>query len=300
MRVLPDLLAPGARLEKLATGCGWAEGPVWIPETGRLRWSDVTRDRILEWDAGTGATSEYAVGVEFTNGRTRDLEGRVVQCSHGLRRVERVEPDGAVIPLVESWEGGRFNSPNDVVVASDGAVWFTDPPYGILPAGLEGHPGESDYGGCHVFRVEPATGIARAVVTDMVRPNGLAFSPDESLLYVADTAGLDIEGAPAGVRVYRVEGGACRDGRDLFAARPGATDGLRVDVEGRIWSSSASGVQVFDADGARLLEIPVPETVANLCFGGDDGTELFVTATTSLYRIRTTTTDSAARERIGG
>ncbi|WP_184825924.1 SMP-30/gluconolactonase/LRE family protein [Jiangella mangrovi] len=282
-------LAAGAALERLFTGTVWAEGPVWLPRTQRLRWSDIPNDRILEWDAATGETTVYGTGVEYTNGRVLDLDGHVVQCSHGRRRVER-DVGGMVTPIVDSFEGRRFNSPNDVVVAGDGSIWFTDPPYGIHESGREGHPGEQEYGGCFVFRYDEASGELSAVVTDMVHPNGLAFSPDESVLYVADTGYLDGgDDAPRSIRAYDVAGGRCGNGRVFATVRPGASDGFRVDEEGRIWSSSADSVQVFTPDGVRVAHVPVPEKVSNVCFGGADGTELFVTASTSLYRIRTTT-----------
>ncbi|WP_199521544.1 SMP-30/gluconolactonase/LRE family protein [Jiangella anatolica] len=280
---MTSLLADGAALERLHTGTEWAEGPVWLPRTRRVRWSDIPNDRILEWDAATGETTVYGSGVEYTNGRTLDLDGHVVQCSHGRRRVER-DVDGVVTPIVDAVEGRRFNSPNDVVVAGDGAIWFTDPPYGIHESGREGHPGEQEYGGCHVFRYDEAGGELRAVVTDMAHPNGLAFSPDESVLYVADTGGDE-----RAIRAYDVVDGRCGNGRMLATVRPGAADGIRVDEEGRVWASSADSVQVFTPGGERIAVVPMPETVSNLCFGGDDGTELFITATTSLYRIRTAT-----------
>lgn len=282
-------LADGAAPERLYTGTEWAEGPVWLPRTRRVRWSDIPNDRILEWDAATGATTVYGAGVEYTNGRVLDLDGHVVQCSHGRRRVER-DVDGVVTPIVDSYEGRRFNSPNDVVVADDGALWFTDPPYGIHESGREGHPGEQEYGGCHVFRYDEASGALTAVVTDMAHPNGLAFAPDESVLYVADTGGDE-----RAIRAYDVVGGRCANGRVFATVRPGAADGIRVDEEGRVWASSADSVQVFAPDGERVAVMPVPEVVANVCFGGDDGTELFVAATTSLYRIRTTTRSATAR-----
>ena len=283
---MSELLAPGAALEHLAAVSIWAEGPAWIAESERLRWSDVVGNRIFEFDAASGQVSVYREGVEFVNGRTIDADGAVVQCSHGRRRVER-DTHGVVAPVVEGWAGGRFNSPNDVVEASDGAVWFTDPPYGIDPSGREGHPGTSDYDGCYVFRVDRASGVAEPVVTDMVHPNGLAFSPNESLLYVADTGNLQVEGAIGAIRVYQVDGARCHSGREFARVRPGAADGFRVDTEGRLWSSSQDSVQVFSPDAELLLRIPVPETVSNLCFGGD-GHDLYITATTGLYRIRTT------------
>jgi gluconolactonase len=281
---MTDLLAPGAELERLWTGAVWSEGPVWLPTEGALRWSDIPNDRILQFDASTGETREYKTGVEFTNGRTLDLDGHVVQCSHGLRRVER-DVDGVVTPIVDTFEGRHFNSPNDVVVASDGAIWFTDPPYGILPSGREGHPGDQEYGGCSVFRYVESTGSLTEVITDMVHPNGLAFSPDEKVLYVADTG-------PGASKILAwdvdVASGACSNPR--FFADPDVSDGFRVDVEGRVWTSAQSGVFVYDPDGAELLRIPVPEVASNVAFGGPDGDELYITATTSLYRIRTATT----------
>jgi len=289
-----ELLAPGASLERLATGATWGEGPVWLPDRSSLRWSDIPADRILEWSATTGDVTEHARPAGFANGRTLDLGGRVVQCSHGRRRVER-DVDGVVTGLCDRWQGHRLNSPNDVVVASDGAIWFTDPPYGILPGGREGYPAPPEYDGCYVFRLEESTGRLDAVITDMVHPNGLAFSPDERTLYVSDTGHLQVEGAPRGIRAYPVVDGGVGAGRLFVEVRPGASDGIRVDVDGRVWSSSEDSVQVFAPDGRRVLVIPVPERVGNLCFGGADGRDLFVAASTSLYRIRTTTTDAARR-----
>lgn len=283
-------------LEKLFEGTIWAEGPVWIPATQTVRWSDIPNNRILEFHAETGQTREYATSVEFTNGRTLDRDGSVVQCSHGRRRVER-DHDGVVAPLVDSFGGHRLNSPNDVVVASDGTVWFTDPPYGILPGTVEGHEGEQEYGGCYVFRFDPATRELTPVVTDLIHPNGLAFSPDESILYVADTAGPDL-GSPYRIASYPVEGGTCGAGRtfvELEDDRP--SDGFRVDVEGRIWTSAGASVRVYAPDGAQLAAVEVSEKVSNLCFGGPDGQDVYITATTSLYRLRTGTTDSAIRRK---
>jgi gluconolactonase len=268
-------------LEKLWTGAEWVEGPLWLPQSQSVRFSDIPNNRILEFDRASGETRVHRTDVEYTNGRILDLEGRVVQCSHGRRALER-EVDGEVEVLVDRWAGGRFNSPNDVVVASDGAMWFTDPPYGIQESGREGHPGEQEYGGCFVFRFDPASAVATPVITDMVHPNGLAFSPDESLLYVADTGGPKVRH----IRVYDVATG---EGR-VFVETSGTPDGFRVDTAGRIWTSSSKAVQVFAPDGELLLTLPVPEVVSNVCFGGPDGTELYLTGSTSLYRIRTTAT----------
>lgn len=294
------LLRPGARLERVASGTTWAEGPVWLPDRRAVRYSDIPADRILEFSEVTGAVTVYSDAAEFANGRTLGLDGTVVQCSHGRRAVER--DDGQrVTTLVDSWDGRRLNSPNDVVVKSDGTIWFSDPSYGIAKPG-EGHPGELEYGGHHVFRFDPATGRLDAVVVDVEMPNGLAFSPDETVLYVADSALAPPSGTPApdsrgghAIHAYDVVDG-CRavDGRTFVEVEPGLPDGIRVDIAGNVWSSSADAVQVFAPTGRLLERIPVPEVVANLCFGGDDGTTLYVTASTGLYRIATTTGDAAS------
>ena len=280
------MLAPGAELERMATGASWSEGPLWLPDERVLRWSDIHGDRILEVDEA-GRMREHRTGVEFTNGRALGLGG-VVQCSHGRRAVE-LEVDGAVTVLVDRFGERRLNSPNDLVVHPDGSVWFTDPPYGIEKP-EEGHPGDEEYEGRFVFRWSEADGI-RAVVTDMARPNGIAFSPDLGILYVTESADEDETPAPNSIRAYRIEGAGpdarTLEGRQLFAMDAGTPDGIAVDVEGRIWSSSADGVHVITAAGERIARIPVPETVANLCFGEDGW--LWIAATTSVYRIRTAT-----------
>ncbi|MFJ4208828.1 SMP-30/gluconolactonase/LRE family protein [Paenarthrobacter sp. NPDC089675] len=280
-------------LEKVFEGSIWAEGPVWIPQSQTVRWSDIPNNRILEYSPETGRTREYATDVEYTNGRTLDRDGSVVQCSHGRRRVER-DHDGVVSPIVDSFGEQRLNSPNDVVVAKDGSVWFTDPPYGILPGTVEGHEGEQEYGGCYVFRFDPRTRELTPVVTDLVHPNGLAFSPDESVLYIADTAGPD-RGVPYRIAAYPVAGGTCGTGRTFVELEEdGVADGFRVDVEGRVWTSAGASVRVYAPDGGLLAAVDVPERVSNLCFGGPDGQDLYITATSSLYRLRTTTRDTVA------
>ncbi|WP_022883634.1 SMP-30/gluconolactonase/LRE family protein [Glaciibacter superstes] len=289
---MDSLLAHGAKLEKLFTGTTWAEGPVWLPETQSVRWSDIPRDRIMEYNSVSGETRVHRSAVEYTNGRTLDRGGSVVQCCHGRRSIER-EVDGVVETLVDRWEGHRFNSPNDIVVASNGTIWFTDPPYGIL-SDVEGHQGEQEYGGCWVFCFDPATDVLTPVITDMIYPNGLAFSPDETILYVSDTSSGDVPNGQCHIRAYDVDvaSATTSNGRVFSEVRPGCPDGFRVDVDGRIWTSSEDSVQVLSVQGEVLERIPVPEKVANLCFGGEDGRDLYVTATTSLYRIRTTTTQA--------
>ena len=289
-------LLAGSRLEKVASGATWAEGPVWLPERRALRFSDVTGNRILEYSESNGELTVYCADAEFPNGRALYLDGTVVQCSHGRRAVER--DDGSTTStLVDRWGGRRLNSPNDVVVKSDGTIWFTDPAYGIRKEG-EGHPGDVEYGDYHVFRFDPSTGDLHPVVMDVEMPNGLAFSPDESVLYVADSS-LDppdaSSGRPGGqgIHAYDVlDGRRAKNGRTFVEVSPGPPDGIRVDVHGNVWSSCLDGVQVYSPAGELIERIPVPELVANLCFGGANGTSLYVTATTSLYRIETTTTDA--------
>ncbi|MEJ3654222.1 SMP-30/gluconolactonase/LRE family protein [Actinomycetes bacterium KLBMP 9759] len=296
---MTQLLEAGAELEKVATGAIWAEGPVWVAASATLRFSDIPNNRILQFSEATGELTTYRDGVDFTNGRTLDLDGSVIQCSHGGRSVER-DRDGEVETLVDRWNGVRFNSPNDVVVKSDGTIWFTDPSYGIKkPA--EGHPGDLEYRDHYVFRFDPRDGSVVPVVIDVEAPNGLAFSPDESLLYVADSGisppdGVRDPDRPGGhsIHVYDVfDGRLCKNGREFVEINPGLPDGFRVDEHGNVWTSSADSVQVFDPAGQRVERVPVPETIANLCFGGQDGKTVYVTATTSLYRIRTTVRDAA-------
>jgi gluconolactonase len=296
-------LLVGTALEKVASGAIWAEGPVWIPERRAVRYSDINNNRILEFCESTGQLAVYSTAAEYTNGRTLDLDGAVVQCSHGRRAVER-DDGSTTATLVDEWRGRRLNSPNDVVVKSDGTIWFTDPSYGIQKEG-EGHVGEVEYGDHFVFRFDPSTGELDPVVIDVLMPNGVAFSPDESVLYVADSSLEQPDGRTDrltghAIHAYDVvDGRRAKNGRTFVEVSPGLPDGIRVDVLGNVWSSCLDAVQVYAPDGELIERIPVPEVVANLCFGGDDGTVLYVTATTSLYRIATTTTD-AVRVARGG
>ncbi len=296
---LGGIVAADAAITVLDAASSWAEGVLYIPATHRVRWSDIPRNRILEHDLATGVTSVYRADAEFANGRTLDLDGSVLQCSHGHRRVER-DRGGVVVSLVDRWNGARFNSPNDVVVGPDGAIWFTDPSYGILFA-REGHPGEREYGDHFVFRYDRASGRVTPVVTDVEAPNGLAFSPDGSILYVADSSfvGHNPAGGNRHVRAYDVtypDGGArCKNGRVFTVMPVHVPDGLRVDVEGRVWATGGDGVHVHAPDGEHLGAVLLPEVAGNLCFGGVEGTELFVAATTSIYRVPTLTRDAAQR-----
>lgn len=277
-----------AGVVRLATGATWLEGPAWTP--WGLLVSDIPANRILRWDGAEGF-EVFATDAEFSNGRTTAPDGRVYQCSHGRRAVEELHADGSVTPLADRFGQARLNSPNDVVVGPDGAIWFTDPPYGIIQA-HEGHPGEREYGDHYVFRFDPGTGEIRPVVTDVEEPNGLAFAPDGRTLYVADTsAALQPEGqGNRHIRAYDVvEGRACKNGRVFAVMTEGLADGFRVDAEGRIWTSHGTNITVIGPDGQWLETIPMPELVGNLCFGGPEGTQLFIAASTSLYRIQTFT-----------
>ncbi len=270
-----------APLKKLATGFDWAEGPVWMGDANCLLFSDIPNDRILRWSPDTGL-STYRQPANFANGHTRDRQGRLVSCEHGERRVTRTEWDGTVTVLADSYQGKRLNSPNDVVVAQDGAIWFTDPHYGIF-SNYEGHKAAQELP-CNVYRLDPVTGALEAVLTDFNCPNGLCFSPDESRLYVADT-GRVFENDPQHIRVFEMVDGRPRGGRIFHAIAPGCADGMRVDSEGNLWSSAGDGVHCLAPDGTLLGKIRVPEIVSNLCFGGRAKQQLFITATTSLYAI---------------
>jgi gluconolactonase len=266
------------RLEQLHGGCRWAEGPAYVPAGRYLVWSDIPNDRMLRWDETTGAVGVFRQPAGYPNGSTLDGLGRLVTCEHGNRRVTRTEHDGSQTVIADRYQGKRFNSPNDVVVRSDGSVWFTDPSYGI-DSDYEGYRADSEIGSCHLYRVDPATGAVRVAADDFDRPNGLAFSLDERRLYVADTRANHL-------RVFDVADDATLSGGEVVATcTVGAFDGLRLDDAGRIWVSAGDGVHCYDPDGTLVGKVRVPETVANLVFGGRRRNHLFVCATTSVYAI---------------
>lgn len=285
-------LVPGsARMERLWTGARWSEGPAWFPAHQTLVWSDIPNNRMLRYDALTGQVGTFRQPARNSNGNTVDRQGRLVTCEHGGRQVTRTEHDGSVTVLASHYQGKRFNSPNDVVVKSDGSVWFTDPDYGIL-TDYEGDKAESEIGRCNVYRIDPQSGAVTIVADDFVKPNGLAFSPDESALYIADTGvSHDPENGPRHIRKFAVTG----DGKTLGVSSVFATctnglfDGFRFDVAGRLWSSAADGIHVYDPDGTLIGKVLVPEVVANLCFGGPKRNRLFICGTTSLYSLMTHT-----------
>jgi gluconolactonase len=267
-----------ARLDHLYDGCRWAEGPAYFPAGRYLVWSDIPNDRMLRYDEATGDVGVFRSPAGYTNGHTVDRQGRLVSCEHGGRRVSRTEHDGSITTLADRFEGKRLNSPNDVVVRSDGSIYFSDPAYGI-DSDYEGHRAPSEIGACHLFRIAPDGSLSIAA-DGFERPNGLAFSLDERSLYVSDTGG------PDHIRAFAVAADGSLSGGEVFATcTNGVFDGFRLDTAGRIWSSAADGVHVYDPDGTLLGKLHVPEVVANVVFGGPKGNRLFICATTSLYAV---------------
>lgn len=265
-------VAAEARVKKLAGDMGFTEGPVWHPD-GFLVFSDIPKNELKKWTTD-GALTTYRQPSQNINGNTIDLQGRLMSAEHSGRRISVTEKDGTVKAVVTSAGGKKFNSPNDVVVKSDGTVWFTDPPYGLPKDQTK----EQD--GHYVFRHDPKTGTTTVVVKDCNMPNGLAFSPDEKKLYVADS------GAPRHIRVFNVkDDGSLDEGKVFCKIDKGGPDGIRCDAAGRVWSSAGDGVHIFGTDGALIGKILTPEGPANLCFGGADGKTLFITARKGLYSI---------------
>jgi gluconolactonase len=280
------LFVPSAAVDRLFTGCRWAEGPAYFPAARSLVWSDIPSDRMLRLDECSGAVSVFRSPAGHSNGNTVDRAGRLVTCEHGGRRVSRTEFDGAVSTLADSYRGRRLNSPNDVVVKSDQSIWFTDPTYGI-DSDYEGHQGPREQPGNFVYRIDPASAELSVVADDFVQPNGIAFSPDEGTLYIVDTGRSHRPDGPAHIRSFDVgDAGKLRD-RGVFAeCAAGFFDGLRVDTDGRIWTSAGDGVHCYEPDGALIGKIRIPEVVANVCFGGQKRNYLYICGTTTLYGVR--------------
>ncbi len=271
-------------VERLWTGARWCEGPVWFGDGGYLLWSDIPNNRMLKWQEATGAVSVYRKPSNYTNGHTRDRQGRLISCEHGTRRVTRTEYDGTITVLSDNFDRKRFNAPNDVVVHPDGHIWFTDPGYGIL-FNYEGHKAKFELP-TSVYRINPDTREATVVTDELDRPNGLCFSPDYNKLYLADT------GPPKHIVVYDVVNGERLNNKQVFAdMAPGAADGLRCDIDGNLWASAGwggegyDGVHIFAPDGTLIGKIHLPEICANLCFGGVKRNRLFMAASQSLYSV---------------
>ncbi len=282
-RFRPCLIA-SARLECLHSGMRWAEGPVYFADGDFLLWSDIPNNRILKWTEGAGVTVFRSPSYN-SNGNTRDRQGRLVTCESGSRRLTRTEYDGSVTVLADGFNGKRLNSPNDVVVASDDCIWFTDPDYGIL-SDYTGTRAEGELGGCFVFRFDPRSGALDPMITTMRKPNGLAFSPDESILYVADTSVSHHRDGFHHIMAWDVgKGGACTNPRVFVDVNPGVSDGFRVDEEGNVWTSAGDGVHCYAPDGALLGKIRTPEVATNLVFGGPKRNRLFITCASSVYAV---------------
>jgi len=273
-------------VDKLYTGCRWAEGPAWFAAGRYLVWSDIPNDRVLRWDETDGSVSVFLQPSMNSNGHTVDREGRLVSCEHRGRCISRIGFDGRREVLADRFDGKRFNSPNDVVVKSDGSIWFSDPSYGI-DSDYEGDAAESEIGARNVYRLDPDSGRVSILAGDFVQPNGLAFSPDESLLYIVDTGLTHKANGPHHVRRFNVaRDGLSLSGGEVFATCPvDLYDGLRVDAKGNLWLSAGDGVHCHASDGTLLGKIRVPETVANVCFGGPKLNRLFMCGTTSLYSV---------------
>jgi gluconolactonase len=279
------LVPADAPLRRLADGFVWAEGPVWLPDEDALLWSDIPNNRVLRWSSADDRVDEFLRPSDFANGHTLDRDGTVLACEHGTRRVARYERDGRRTTVVDRYRGARLNSPNDVVVATDGGIWFTDPPYGIV-SDREGHMAAPELPACYVFRFDPVTADLDIVSDDLIDPNGLAFSPDERTLYVSDTSAGRVEPGNHHILSFDVvEGRRLAHARVFRVIEPGVSDGFRVDVEGNLWTSAGDGIQVFAPDGTELGRIILPEQAANCQFGGADGRTLFITATSTLWAI---------------
>ncbi|MDR7040402.1 gluconolactonase [Methylobacterium sp. BE186] len=273
---------PNAPLETLGEGFRWCEGPVWFADRGELLFSDLPNDRVMRWSA-SGGLSVFRQPANFENGHARDREGRLLSCSHRGRCVTRTELDGRVTVLADRYRGKRLNSPNDIVCRSDGTIWFTDPPYGIQ-TDYEGGKQDSELPAT-VYRLDPRDGALSAVADDFQGPNGLCFSPDEGLLYIAESGLQFVEDPLQQIRVFEVAETGLRAGRVFHRVEPGFADGFRCDEHGNIWSSAGDGVHCIDPSGALLGRILVPSTVSNLAFGGRDLSRLFLCASHTLYAI---------------
>jgi len=279
-----------AAVERLYTGTRWSEGPVWFGDGRYLLWSDIPNNRMLRWLEDTGEVSVFRSPSNYSNGNFRDRQGRLLTCEHDSRRLTRTEPDGTITVLMDGFQGKKLNAPNDLAVHSDGAIWFTDPGYGIM-SNYEGHKAAFELPAV-VYRLDPKTREATVVATDMDKPNGICFSPDEKKLYIVDTGAPRHPGDTHAIRVYDVVDGArLKNGRLFADMAPGSSDGIRCDTDGNVWSAAGwggadfNGVHVFAPDGTRIGKIHLPETCANLCFGGAKKNRLFMAASQSLYAV---------------
>ncbi len=273
-----------AGVERIATGLRWAEGPVWFGDIRCLLWSDIPNNRMLKWEEETGGVSVFRKPSHFANGNTRDRQGRLITCEHGARRVTRTEYDGTITVLAQEWDGKRLNSPNDAVVKSDGSIWFTDPPFGLL-SHYEGAPAVQELPTL-IYRIDGDSGALEVVADTVDRPNGLCFSPDESILYVVESA------LPRNVYAFDVVGGRrLQHRRSFIDVDEGTPDGMRCDVDGNLWmgwgmgSAALDGVHIYNPAGRLIGRIALPERCANVCFGGTHRNRLFMAASHSVYAL---------------
>lgn len=279
-----------AALERIWTGGRWTEGPVWLGDSRLLLWSDIPNDRIMAWHESSGQVSVYRQPANHANGNTRDRQGRLVTCEHGARRVTRTEHDGTVTVLLDAFDGKRLNAPNDVVVHPDGGIWFTDPGYGIHWH-YEGHRAEFELP-TRTYRIDPTNGTASVVDESLAKPNGLAFSPDGSILYISDTGHTHVPGHPKAIHAFDVvDCTTLTNPRQFCDLTPAGPDGFRIDLDGNLWAAAAwagpghDGVHIFAPDGTRIGAIHTPEGVSNLCFGGRKRNRLFMTGSQSIYAL---------------
>ena len=273
------MINDNSQLMILYSGAEWSEGPVFIKNRNMVVWSDIPNDRMLSWTPKAGVEI-FRSPSGYSNGNFLDLQGQLLTCEHGNRRISRTNKNGEVVTIVDNFNGKKLNSPNDLVVKSDGSIWFTDPPYGIL-SDKEGHKSDSELEGNFVFRYDPIVDKLTLISDDFDKPNGIAFSPDEKFLYIADS------GDPKNIRVFNVseDGESINKGRVFAEISPGVPDGFRVDTDGYVFTSASDGIQVFTPSGVMLGKILVPERTANCAFGGKNRETLFITASTSLYSI---------------
>jgi gluconolactonase len=275
-----SLVEPGAKVKKLAGGMKFTEGPVWLPKEKKLVFSDIPNSKLMQWSEKDGLSVFRE--SENANGNILDLEGRIISCQHGARNVIRIEADGSTTVLADKYDGKRFNSPNDVAIRSDGSLWFTDPPWGLT--------GAHEIPGHWVYKLNPKTGKVDVVHKELAMPNGIVFSPDESRIYIADTGGhqrhpdAKFHEFPPSIQCHEV-GEDGKLGKKLFHIEAGS-DGMAVDVNGNLYTTHRGKIHIYDANGNELEQIDVPESPANVCFGGDDFKTLFITARTSLYSVR--------------
>jgi len=280
-RFRPYLVA-NAKVETLYTGTLWGEGPVWFADSQMLLWSDIPNDRILRWVEGS--VTVFRQPSNNANGNFRDRQGRLVTCESGSRRVTRTELDGTITVLAERFEGKRLNSPNDIVVKSDDSVWFSDPNYGIL-SDYTGTKAESEIGRNCVFRLDPKTGELAVGTDELVKPNGLAFSPDEKILYIADSGASHQQNGPHEIVAFDVEGTKLSNRRVHAVIDAGSPDGFRVDIDGNIWTSALDGVHCIAPDGVLIGKIHAPEVITNVTFGGRRRSRLFMTGGSALFAV---------------